>query len=94
MNAPEVDVIANVDVQIHKDKDAIIEALAAQAAGAVQWVKTVQAFKEMGVTHVVECGPGRVLAGLIKRIDGSIVVKNINSQESLAAVLEEINAAQ
>ena len=57
-------------------------------------MKTVQAFKEMGVTHVVECGPGRVLAGLIKRIDGSIVVKNINSQESLAAVLEEINAAQ
>ena len=94
MKAPEVDVIANVDVQIHKDKEAIIEALAAQAAGAVQWVKTVQAFKEMGVTHVVECGPGRVLAGLIKRIDSSIVVKNINSQESLAAVFEEINAAQ
>lgn len=94
MKAPEVDVIANVDVQNHKDKEAIIEALAAQAAGAVQWVKTVQAFKEMGVTHVVECGPGRVLAGLIKRIDGSIVVKNINSQESLAAVFEEINAAQ
>lgn len=94
MKAPEVDVIANVDVQIHKDKEAIIEALAAQAAGAVQWVKTVQAFKEMGVTHVIECGPGRVLAGLIKRIDGSIVVKNINSQESLAAVFEEINAAQ
>ena len=94
MKAPEVDVIANVDVQIHKDKEAIIEALAAQAAGAVQWVKTVQAFKEMGVTHVIECGPGRVLAGLIKRIDSSIVVKNINSQESLAAVFEEINAAQ
>lgn len=94
MKAPEVDVIANVDVQIHKDKEAIIEALAAQAAGAVQWVKTVHAFKEMGVTHVIECGPGRVLAGLIKRIDGSIVVKNINSQESLAAVFEEINAAQ
>ena len=57
-------------------------------------MKTVQVFKEMGVTHVIECGPGRVLAGLIKRIDGSIVVKNINSQESFAAVFEEINAAQ
>ena len=57
-------------------------------------MKTIQAFKEMGVTHVIECGPGRVLAGLIKRIDGSIVVKNINSQESLVAVFEEINAAQ
>ena len=48
----------------------------------------------MGVTHIVECGPGRVLAGLIKRIDSSIVVKNINSQDSLVAVLEEINAAE
>lgn len=94
MNAPQIDVIANVDVKVHHDKDAIVAALAVQAAGAVQWVKTIQAFKEMGVTHIVECGPGRVLAGLIKRIDSSIVVKNINSQDSLVAVLEEINQAQ
>lgn len=94
MNVPQIDVIANVDVKVHKDKEAIVDALAAQAAGAVQWVKTIQAFKEMGVTHIVECGPGRVLAGLIKRIDSSIVVKNINSQDSLVAVLEEINQAQ
>lgn len=94
MNAPEIDVVANVDVKVHKEKEAIINALAAQAAGAVQWVKTIEAFKEMGVTHVVECGPGRVLAGLIKRIDSTIVVKNINSQDSLVAVLEEINAAE
>lgn len=94
MKAPQIDVIANVDVKVHHDKDAIVAALAAQAAGAVQWVKTIQAFKEMGVTDIVECGPGRVLAGLIKRIDSSIVVKNINSQDSLVAVLEEINQAQ
>ncbi len=94
MNVPQIDVVANVDVKVHKDKEAIVGALAAQAAGAVQWVKTIQAFKEMGVTHIVECGPGRVLAGLIKRIDSSIVVKNINSQDSLVAVLEEINQAQ
>lgn len=94
MKAPQIDVIANVDVKVHHDKDAIVAALAAQAAGAVQWVKTIQAFKEMGVTHIVECGPGRVLAGLVKRIDSSIVVKNINSQDSLVAVLEEINQAQ
>lgn len=94
MKTPQIDVIANVDVKVHHDKDAIVAALAAQAAGAVQWVKTIQAFKEMGVTHIVECGPGRVLAGLIKRIDSSIGVKNINSQDSLVAVLEEINQAQ
>lgn len=93
MKAPEVDVIANVDVTIHHQTEDIIDALAAQAAGAVQWVKTIEAMKTMGVTHIVECGPGRVLAGLVKRIDASIVVKNINSQETLESVLEELKAA-
>lgn len=93
MKAPEVDVIANVDVTIHHQTEDIIDALAAQAAGAVQWVKTIEAMKAMGVTHIVECGPGRVLAGLVKRIDASIVVKNINSQETLESVLEELKAA-
>lgn len=93
MKAPAVDVIANVDVTIHPQPEDIIDALAAQAAGAVQWVKTIEAMKTMGVTHIVECGPGRVLAGLVKRIDASIVVKNINSQETLESVLEELKAA-
>lgn len=93
MKAPAVDVIANVDVTVHHQTEDIIDALAAQAAGAVQWVKTIEAMKAMGVTHIVECGPGRVLAGLVKRIDSSIVVKNINSQETLESVLEELKAA-
>lgn len=93
MKAPEVDVIANIDVTIHHQPEDIIYALAAQAAGAVQWVKTIETMKTMGVTHIVECGPGRVLAGLVKRIDASIVVKNINSQETLESVLEELKAA-
>lgn len=93
MKAPAVDVIANVDVTVHHQTEDIIDALAAQAAGAVQWVKTIEAMKTMGVTHIVECGPGRVLAGLVKRIDASIVVKNINSQETLESVLEELKAA-
>lgn len=93
MKAPAVDVIANVDVTVHHQTEDIIDALAAQAAGAVQWVKTIEAMKAMGVTHIVECGPGRVLAGLVKRIDSSIVIKNINSQETLESVLEELKAA-
>lgn len=93
MKAPAVDVIANVDVTVHHQPEDIIDALAAQAAGAVQWVKTIETMKTMGVTHIVECGPGRVLAGLVKRIDASIVVKNINSQETLESVLEELKAA-
>lgn len=92
MSAPTVDVVANIDVTVHGDKDAIVDALAQQAAGAVQWVKTIEFFKAQGVTHVVECGPGRVLAGLIKRIDPSIVVMNVNSEESLKSVLEQVKA--
>ena len=92
MSAPTVDVVANIDVTVHGDKDAIVDALAQQAAGAVQWVKTIEFFKAQGVTHVVECGPGRVLAGLIKRIDPSIVVMNVNSEETLKSVLEQVKA--
>lgn len=92
MAVPTVDVVANIDVTVHGEKDAIVGALAQQAAGAVQWVKTIEFFKAQGVTHVVECGPGRVLAGLIKRIDPSIVVMNVNSEESLKSVLEQVKA--
>ena len=90
MAQPTVDVVANIDVVAHKDVEEIREALAKQVSGPVQWVKTIKHFEAMGVTHIVECGPGRVLAGLIKRIAPSIEVKNINSQESLVAVLEEL----
>lgn len=90
MAQPTVDVVANIDVVAHKDVEEIREALSKQVSGAVQWVKTIKHFEAMGVTHIVECGPGRVLAGLIKRIAPSIEVKNINSQESLVAVLEEL----
>ena len=90
MAEPTVDVVANIDVVAHKDVAEIREALAQQVSGAVQWVKTIKSFEEMGVTHIVEVGPGRVLNGLIKRISPSIEVKNINSQESLNAVFEEL----
>ncbi|MBR4939876.1 MAG: ACP S-malonyltransferase, partial [Burkholderiaceae bacterium] len=90
MAEPTVDVVANIDVVAHKDVAEIREALAQQVSGAVQWVKTIKSFEEMGVTHIVEVGPGRVLNGLIKRIAPSIEVKNINSQESLNAVFEEL----
>ena len=91
MNAPAIEVVANIDVSVHQTTQEIRTALARQAAGAVQWVKTIEYFKSIGVTHIVECGPGRVLAGLIKRIDSSLQVRNINSAESLQSVFEEFN---
>ena len=68
MNAPAIPVIHNVDVETHADVAEIRTALARQAASAVQWVKTIERMKAEGVTHVVECGPGKVLTGMIRRI--------------------------
>ncbi len=66
--APVIPVLHNVDVEERRSADAIRSALARQAASPVRWVETIQAFAARGVTHVVECGPGRVLTGLNKRI--------------------------
>ena len=67
--APAPPVLHNVDVAEHASAQAIRDALALQAARPVRWAQTIQAFAQRGVTHVVECGPGKVLANLVKRID-------------------------
>jgi [acyl-carrier-protein] S-malonyltransferase len=68
VRAPGIPVLHNVDVRQSTTAEGVREALARQAASPVRWVETIQAFAARGVTHVVECGPGRVLAGLNKRI--------------------------
>jgi len=68
-SAPSPPVLHNVDVAEHSSAQAIRDALALQAASPVRWTQTIQAFAARGVTHVVECGPGKVLANLVKRID-------------------------
>ncbi len=72
MTSPAVPVLHNVDVAEHPEPEAIRVALARQAASPVRWVETIQAFAARGVTHVVECGPGRVLTGMCKRIDRNL----------------------
>lgn len=90
---PQIDVIANVDVSIHKTPESLRDILARQAASPVQWVKTVQKMHEMGVSHIVECGPGKVLTGMIRRIAPEIATFNIYDQASLQATLQAIAAA-
>jgi [acyl-carrier-protein] S-malonyltransferase len=65
---PQVPVINNIDVAVECEPDRIRDALARQAAGPVRWAETIRRMADDGVTHVVECGPGRVLAGLTRRI--------------------------
>ena len=66
---PEIPVLNNVDVKQEKDPVKIKHALVRQANSPVRWVEIIRAMAAQGVTHVVECGPGKVLAGLVRRID-------------------------
>ena len=69
---PAIAVVNNIDVAIERDPARIRDALARQAAGPVRWAEIVRRMAAEGVTHVVECGPGKVLAGLTRRIDTSL----------------------
>lgn len=80
---PEIPVIANVDVSIHQNPDAIRASLHKQLYNPVQWVKTVQYMKQQGIDTVLEMGPGKVLSGLIKRTERSLRVYPINDETSL-----------
>ncbi|OGB01590.1 MAG: [acyl-carrier-protein] S-malonyltransferase [Burkholderiales bacterium RIFCSPHIGHO2_12_FULL_61_11] len=85
---PQIPVINNIDVAIEVDADRIRAALVAQAFGPVRWVECVHAIKAQGLTHVVECGPGKVLAGMVKRIDPELTGLPLFDPASLAEVKE------
>ena len=84
---PTISVINNVDVQILNDPSAIKDALVRQAAKPVRWQETIQAMAAQGVTQVVECGPGKVLAGLTKRINDQVTGMPVFDEASLNEVL-------
>jgi [acyl-carrier-protein] S-malonyltransferase len=89
-SAPKIPLINNVDVAIISDPAAIKDALVRQAASPVRWVETVNKMAGMGVTLLVECGPGRVLAGLSKRINDGVTGEAIIDQASLDKMLEAL----
>ncbi len=86
--APQIPVINNVDVAVVQNVADIKDALVRQAANPVRWVEAIQKMAADGVTHVVECGPGKVLAGLTKRINGELVGEAVFDQASLEKGLE------
>ena len=86
--APQIALINNVDVAVVNDVDGIKDALVRQAASPVRWVETVQAMAAGGVTHLVECGPGKVLTGLTKRIDASLIGEALVDPASLDKIME------
>jgi [acyl-carrier-protein] S-malonyltransferase len=83
ITAPRLPVINNIDVASVSDAQAIRDALFRQAFGPVRWVEVVQALRAQGLTHVFECGPGKVLTGMVKRIDGDAVAASVADPTSL-----------
>ena len=92
VQVPVISVINNVDVAVVNEPAGIKDALVRQAAGPVRWVESVQAMAAQGVTHVIECGPGKVLAGLTKRIDGNLVGASVFDPASLEETLKLVAA--
>lgn len=86
--APQIPVINNIAVAVETDPDRIRAALYEQAFGPVRWVECVQAIKARGLTTIVECGPGKVLAGLVKRIDVELTGVAMFDPASLAQTRE------
>ena len=84
INAPVVPVVNNIDVRVESDPAKIRDALYRQAFGPVRWFETVQALRALGIGLLVECGPGKVLAGMVKRIDPTLTTTTICDPATLA----------
>jgi [acyl-carrier-protein] S-malonyltransferase len=89
-SVPEIPVLNNVDVAVESDPARIKDALVRQAFSPVRWIETVQAMAGRGVTRIAECGPGKVLAGLVKRCDAGPEALAIADAASLQQVLETL----
>ena len=89
---PSLPVIQNVDAKVHDSVDAIRDALVRQLYLPVQWTGCVQALAARGVGRVGECGPGKVLTGLVKRIDKSLDARALGTPAEFAGAIEEWNA--
>jgi [acyl-carrier-protein] S-malonyltransferase len=90
--SPQITVVNNVDVRTETDPARIKDALVRQAASPVRWVETIKAMVASGVTHVVECGPGKVLAGMTKRIDGGVQSFTLADRAALEQALQGVKS--
>ena len=84
LSAPQIPLVNNIDVKVESDPAAVRDALYRQAFGPVRWVETIQAIRGRGVAHMFECGPGKVLAGMVKRIEADAVSAAVFDPASLA----------
>jgi [acyl-carrier-protein] S-malonyltransferase len=92
LSSPKIPVVNNVDVTVLDDPAAIKDSLVRQAASPVRWVETIRAMQQMGVTHIVECGPGKVLAGMTKRIAPELQSFALADRSSLEDSLKSVQS--
>jgi len=85
---PVIPVLNNIDVVVQTEPDAIRDALYRQAFGPVRWVEVVQALRARGLVHIFECGPGRVLANLVRRVDADLITTTVLDPASLKQAQE------
>jgi [acyl-carrier-protein] S-malonyltransferase len=88
LSAPRIPVVNNIDVAVETDPARIRDALFRQASGPVRWVEVVQALRARGLTHIIECGPGRVLGNMVNRIDPTAVPGHVLDPATLATTKE------
>lgn len=93
LQAPSIPLVNNVDVAEERDPARIRDALVRQAASPVRWVETVKRMAALGVTHVLECGPGKVLAGTVKRIEGGMQGIALADRASLEQALATVKGS-
>lgn len=92
LSPPRIPVVNNADVTCLSDPQQLRDALVRQAASPVRWVETMQAMASQGISHVYECGPGKVLAGLVKRCADGLAGGAMADLAGLEAALAATNA--
>lgn len=90
IKAPQIPVVHNADVKSHSDEAGIKDALARQLYSPVRWVETVRSFADRGIATLAECGPGKVLAGLNKRIDGNMQAFALSDEAALRQAMDSL----
>jgi [acyl-carrier-protein] S-malonyltransferase len=90
MHAPRVPVVANYTADVTDGADQILRALEAQVCGSVRWTESIQRLIAMGFTEFVECGPGGVIAGLLKRIDPNVTCLSLETHADIVKHAEAL----
>lgn len=92
LHSPRIPILHNVDAKSHADTATLKQILVQQLVSPVRWVATIQALPAFGINHVIECGPGKVLMGLNKRIDSNLQHISLANSEAIKQTISNLNA--